>query len=92
MYAPRVFVSMVGALAIFAIATYCLNGSLVDTLIDTAISAVLLQIGYFGGVLFLVWKESRARETRGTAMPSSARDDKETLVVTPFKNSEPFNR
>lgn len=92
MYAPRVFVSMLGALAVFAIATYYLNGSLVDTLIDTAISAVLLQIGYFGGVLFLVWKESKARNAKGTAVMSPARDDKETLVVTPFKSSEPFNQ
>ena len=90
MYAPRVFVSMVGALAIFAIATYCLNGSLVDTLIDTAISAVLLQVGYFGGVLFLVWKESKARNTQRTGMASAARDDTDTIAVTPFKSSEPF--
>ena len=92
MYAPRVFVSMIGALAVFAIATYCLNGSLAKTLIDTAISAVLLQVGYFGGVLFLVWKENKTRSTQGTAVVSPARDDKDTIAVTPFNNSEPFNR
>jgi exopolysaccharide production repressor protein len=92
MYAPRVFVSMVGALAVFAIATYWLNGSLLDTLIDTAISAVLLQVGYFGGVLFLVWKEAKARNAGRTGMASPARDDKDRIAVTPFKSSEPFNR
>ena len=45
MYAPRVFISMAGTLAVFAIATYFLTHSLSVTLIETAICAVLLQIG-----------------------------------------------
>jgi len=94
MYAPRVFVSMIGALAVFAVATYVLNGSLTTTLIQTAICAVLLQIGYFGGVLFLVWKEARARNaTKGmSAAMAPARDDKDKIPVHPFNNSEPFNQ
>lgn len=95
MYAPRVFVSMIGALAVFAVATYLLNGSLTTTLIQTAICAVLLQIGYFGGVLFLVWKEAKARNSSRNGVPAAmnpARDDKDKLPVTPFNNSEPFNR
>jgi len=94
MYAPRVFVSMIGALAVFAVATYVLNGSLTTTLIQTAICAVLLQIGYFGGVLFLVWKEARARNaTKGmSAAMAPARDDKDKIPVSPFNNSEPFNQ
>ena len=94
MYAPRVFVSMIGALAVFAVATYVLNGSLTTTLIQTAICAVLLQIGYFGGVLFLVWKEARARKA-AKGMSSAlapARDDKDKIPVSPFNNSEPFNQ
>ncbi|WP_318530132.1 MULTISPECIES: exopolysaccharide production repressor protein [unclassified Rhizobium] len=61
MYGPRVFISMIGALLVFGLATYGLTGSLSDTLIQTLICAVLLQVGYFVGVLFLVWKEARER-------------------------------
>ncbi|TDW25887.1 exopolysaccharide production repressor protein [Rhizobium azibense] len=95
MYAPRVFISMIGALAVFAVATYWLNGSLTTTLIDTVICAVLLQLGYFGGVLFLVWKEAKARNTQGSTAVSNipARsDDKEKIPVSPFNGSEPLNR
>jgi exopolysaccharide production repressor protein len=56
MFAPRVFLSMIGALAAFAVATYYLNGSLASTAIQTLICAVLIQVGYF-----LVWKEARER-------------------------------
>ncbi|MDK1492648.1 exopolysaccharide production repressor protein [Sinorhizobium sp. 7-81] len=61
MFAPRVFASMIGALVAFAIATYILNGSLISTAIQTLICAVLMQVGYFIAVVFLVWKEARAR-------------------------------
>lgn len=59
MYGPRVFVSMIGALLVFAIATYVMNGSFWTTVLQTALCAVLLQLGYFIGVLFLVWKAAR---------------------------------
>ncbi len=94
MYAPRVFVSMLGALAVFAIATYWLNGSLTTTIIETAVCAVLLQVGYFGGVLFLVWKESQQRRSMslktGASVPGRT-DEAEKLPVTPFNGSEPLN-
>ncbi|WEX75467.1 exopolysaccharide production repressor protein [Sinorhizobium numidicum] len=61
MFAPRFLVSMIGALAVFAIATYLLNGSLASTALQTLICAVLMQVGYFLAVLFLVWKEARDR-------------------------------
>ncbi|KRB61949.1 exopolysaccharide production repressor exox [Rhizobium sp. Root708] len=90
MYAPRVFVSMLGALGVFAVATYWLSGSLSGTIIKTVICVILLQAGYFGGVLYLVWKESRERRAR---QPSQGRaEEPEKLSVTPFKSSEPFNR
>ena len=90
MYAPRVFISMLGAHGVFAVATYWLSGSLSGMIIKTVICAILLQAGYFGGVLYLVWKESRERRAR---QPSQNRgEEPEKLSVTPFKNSEPFNR
>lgn len=81
MFAPRVFVSMVGALAAFAAATYFLNGSLASTAIQTLICAVLMQVGYFVAVLFLVWKEARARSRLSSQKPfvaaEAANDEKQ---------------
>lgn len=65
MYAPRVFVSMTGALLAFAIISYFINGSIFTTFIQTVICAVLLQAGYFIGILFLVRRERASREERG---------------------------
>ncbi|MDX3927033.1 MAG: exopolysaccharide production repressor protein [Shinella sp.] len=70
MYAPRALASMIGALIVFAVATYFLTNSLFDTLIQTLICAVLLQVGYFAATLFLVWKEARERR-RSSAEHSS---------------------
>jgi exopolysaccharide production repressor protein len=97
MYAPRVLVSMIGTLAVFAIATYFLSHSLTTALVETAICAVLLQIGYFAGVLFLVRKAEKARRAAlGDSSPVAGgvptrNDDKS--VVRPAANlnrSEPF--
>jgi exopolysaccharide production repressor protein len=81
---------MFGALVVFAVATYCLSGSVAGTLLKTVVCAILLQAGYFGGVLYLVWKESRERN--GSKVVASRSDEAEKLHVTPFKSSEPFNR
>jgi exopolysaccharide production repressor protein len=95
MYAPRVFISMVGTLAVFAIATYFLTQSVSTTFIETAICAVLLQIGYFIGVLFLVWKERSAREASlnqdSAAMPLRDDDKVTGLPASNLNRSEPFN-
>jgi exopolysaccharide production repressor protein len=80
---------MLGALAVFAVATYWLGGSLSGTAIKTVICAILLQTGYFGGVLFLVWKEARSGGVNGAPVRS---EETEKLPVRPFKSSEPFNR
>ena len=95
MYAPRVFISMVGALAVFAIATYFLTHSFSTTLIETVICAVLLQIGYFLGILFLVWKEQGARNAllNEDAAATPMRDDDKVagLPASSLNRSEPFN-
>ncbi|MDM9627462.1 exopolysaccharide production repressor protein [Rhizobium sp. S152] len=89
MYAPRVFVSMLGALAVFAVATYWLSGSFSGTVLKTVICAVILQIGYFGGVLYLVWKESRAH--RANQVVAARSDDAEKRAHRPFEGSEHLN-
>lgn len=62
MYAPRVFVSMVGVLLTFAVASYWMSGSFWTVLFQTALCAIILQIGYFIGVLYLVRREKQQRD------------------------------
>jgi exopolysaccharide production repressor protein len=97
MYAPRVFVSMIGTLAVFAIATYFLSHSLTTALVETAICAILLQIGYFAGVLFLVRKAERVRrealsDSNGLGAVPTRNDDKAVgIPAATLNRSEPFN-
>lgn len=61
MYAPRVFASIIGVLIVFAVSTYALTGSIGTTFWQTGISAVLLQVGYFAGVLIMVARAERSK-------------------------------
>jgi exopolysaccharide production repressor protein len=45
---------LVGVLLVVAITTYFMTQSLWTTFVQTAICAVLIQVGYFAAVLFLV--------------------------------------
>ncbi|WP_394891115.1 exopolysaccharide production repressor protein [Mesorhizobium sp. AaZ16] len=49
-------------LLVFGITTYVVTQSLWATFIRTVICAVLLQIGYFAAVLFLVWRSAGTRK------------------------------
>ncbi|WP_353643825.1 exopolysaccharide production repressor protein [Mesorhizobium sp. WSM2239] len=49
---------LIGVLLVFAITTYVITQSLWTTFIQTLICAVLLQVGYFAAVLFLVWRSA----------------------------------
>lgn len=82
MYAPRVFASMIGALIVFAIATYVLTGSIGATLWQTAVAAVLLQLGYFVGVLFLVSRSAR-QKSRGTSAGETGKPDQNAAKSGP---------
>ncbi|MBP2233545.1 exopolysaccharide production repressor protein [Sinorhizobium kostiense] len=83
MFAPRFFVSMVGALAAFAVTTYYLTGSLSATVVQTLICAVLIQVGYFLTILLMVWKEARRRRkpfpTKLTAAADAATEEKQKI-------------
>lgn len=61
MYAPRVFVSMMGVLVAFAVAAYFMSGSVYSAFVQTVICAVLLQAGYFVGIVYLVRQEKNRR-------------------------------
>lgn len=82
MFAPRVFASMIGALTVFAVVTYMLNGSLTSTLIQTLICAVLMQVGYFLAVVFLVWKKARERQRQAAESARATTDEKQAGKVS----------
>ncbi len=94
MFAPRVFISMIGALAVFAIVTFILTGSAWTTAWQTLVCAVLIQAGYFIAVLFLVAKEGRdRRNTAQRQSPGSAAssDDKDAKTIRVPNNPGHFN-
>jgi len=62
MRAPKVFFCMIAVLLVFAASTYQLSGSLSETIIKSIIAAIVLQVGYFVGIVYLVAKEARARK------------------------------
>lgn len=74
MYAPRVFASMLGALIVFAVSIYLLTGSVGTTLWQTVLAAVLLQIGYFIGVLVLVARAARQKRQKMPADDTTSSD------------------
>lgn len=62
----------VGVLLVFAITTYVVTQSLWTTFIQTVICAVLVQIGYFAAVLFLVWRSAGRHKNEESAALSEA--------------------
>ncbi|WP_052182925.1 exopolysaccharide production repressor protein [Rhizobium sp. YS-1r] len=78
MYAPRVFVSMTGVLIVFAVSAYFMTGSFYTALIQTLICAVLLQVGYFIGVLYLVRREKKLREENISSEAASIKNSKDS--------------
>jgi exopolysaccharide production repressor protein len=59
---------LIGVLVVFAITTYVVTQSVWTTFVQTVICAILLQVGYFAAVLFMVWRsngrKSAAEEAR----------------------------
>ncbi len=60
MYAPRVFTSMLGALLAFAVAAYFMSGSLLSAFLQTIVCAIIIQVGYFIGVLYMIRREKQS--------------------------------
>lgn len=91
MFAPRALIYMTGVLIAFAVTTYMLTGSVYTTLIQTVICAVLVQVGYFCAVLFLVWKARKAEKAASpgntaasSAGPSGEKEASVKPVAAPF--------
>lgn len=53
------FRGMLAVLLVFAATTYFVSDSAWTALWQTAVCAVLLQVGYFVGVLFMIWRSDR---------------------------------
>jgi exopolysaccharide production repressor protein len=54
---PNFLVGMFAVLIVFAITTYIITQSLWAMIVQTLICAVVIQIGYFAAVFFLVMRE-----------------------------------
>ena len=61
---PLFLRGFVGLLLVFAATTYVITGSAWTTFIETLVVAVLVQIGYFAAVLFLVWRAAKTQKSR----------------------------
>ncbi len=64
---PLFLRGLIGVLAGFAAVTYFMTGSVWTTVIQTVICAVLIQVGYFAVVLFLVWRGSSGPKPEAAA-------------------------
>jgi membrane protein implicated in regulation of membrane protease activity len=80
MYAPRVFTSMLGALLAFAVAAYFMSGSLLTAFLQTIVCAIIIQIGYFLGVLYLARQEKQSMGVGSGAEAGMERRKRDMLV------------
>ncbi len=83
------------ALIAFAVANYAITQSLRTTLVNTAICAVLIQIGYFAAVLFPVWRAGAHGErddsaSRGEANAPLAKEGKSEAAPVPGVRRSPL--
>jgi exopolysaccharide production repressor protein len=70
---PLFLRGLVVVLVVFAVVTYLITGSVWTTFVNTVICAVLVQVGYFAVVLFMVWKAPRSAELdRGVGRQEAA--------------------
>jgi exopolysaccharide production repressor protein len=63
---------LLALLLAFAVTTYLITGSSWTTFIDTVVVAILVQVGYFVAVLFLVWRSRDAQDKETTAQGQAA--------------------
>lgn len=65
---------LVGVLVVFALTSYFLTQSLWTAFVQTVICAILIQLGYFAAVLFMVWRDE-GRRSRGPGEASEPSPD-----------------
>lgn len=69
----------IAVLVAFAVASYAITQSAWTTFIQTLICAVIIQVGYFIAILFMVWRSGETRNrgetlARGENATVSAKD------------------
>ena len=67
---PLFLRGFVGLLLVFAATTYLITGSAWTTFTETLVVAVLVQVGYFAAVLFLVWRAAKMQKSDAGAAAS----------------------
>lgn len=86
---PRFLLGMLGVLVVFAVATYVATQSIWTTFIQTLLCAVLIQLGYFAAVLFMVWRgKDREQDQASSAAPQNSADEKSAGKVRPLSGAE----
>jgi uncharacterized membrane protein len=76
MYGPRILCYMGIAFVIFAVAAYVASESLLDALLQTAMFAVCLQVGYALVVIYRIIQRMNTRIAMLRACSSSYSQDK----------------
>ncbi|KAA3441943.1 hypothetical protein C7I87_33065 [Mesorhizobium sp. SARCC-RB16n] len=66
MYFPRFLVGATAALAVFLIWSYHVTGSIWFSLIWGALAAVVLQLGYFLSIAFLIYRHGAGAASEGS--------------------------
>lgn len=86
---PRFLLGMLGVLFVFAVATYFATQSVWTTLIQTLLCAVLIQIGYFAAVLFMVWRSKDRKQDEASRTPvQNPVEEKPASKVRPLPGTE----
>lgn len=83
MYAPKVFVCMIGVLLAVLASLWTMTGSFLLALFDAFVCAIILQAGYFIGVLILVARERAKRAPEPSRRGVVEVDQSTEKAVTP---------
>ena len=80
---------LIGVLVVFAIATYAITQSAWTTFINTLICAVIIQVGYFIAILFMVGRTKPAARSaeavaRNEIVPAAAKENQPESEVAPL--------
>ena len=84
---PLFLRGMLFALAAFAITTYFLTQSIWLTVLWTVLCAVIIQVGYFVGVLLMVWGQA-GKSGNGQTPPEARNSGVSPEENQPARNSE----
>ncbi|TCV68569.1 hypothetical protein [Neorhizobium sp. S3-V5DH] len=67
MYAPCIYLRMLAATLAFSIISLVQTSSITISLYYGIICLLLMQAGYLGGVLFMIWREPRSIDQNADA-------------------------